>query len=360
MLADVPVRTSAPAAFIAVKGVVFAFALAQLRWTRADLRMLVRFGVGAAVVVGISALLNLAAPGIWAEFTTGRPPLSYIGPVPALNGLFQHPAAFSRFCGVLGVAGLVYGLVVRRSLANTILVAASTGLAFLTFQVKSIVGLIATLTAIGTRFLRPAVAAGLLCVGPLAVVIAAPPLVELVSTDLQAYVFQDSARSELALGGATMADRYFPVGAGFGRYGSSTAADTYSPLYYQLGFDHRFGLSPDSDQFLNDNQWPALYGETGWLGAGCFAAGLVSMLLLLLRRSSPGEETLVRWIRITGVGWMILLLVESTAAPVFVSPPSFPFMFAAAGIVASFRSAARDLSTTGDTDSEAMAETALS
>lgn len=341
VLADVPARTFAPAAFIAVKGVVFAFSVAQLHWGRADLVVLVRSGVAAAAAVGASALLNLAAPGPWAQFTTGGPPMSYVGPLPAINGFFQHPAAFSRFSGALGVAGLVYGLVVRRSLANTILVAASTGLAFLTFQVKSIVGLLATLTAVGGRFLRPAVVAGLLSVGPLLVVVAAPPLATVIGSDVQTYVFQDSARSELTRGGATVAAQYFPLGAGFGRYGSSTAANSYSPLYYELGFDRRFGLSPNSDQFLNDTQWPALYGETGWLGAAAFAAGLGCMLVFLLRRSSAVEEPLVRWMRITGVGWMILLLVESAAAPVFVSPPSFLFVFAAAGIVASFRSAAR-------------------
>lgn len=340
-LADVPPRIAAQAAFIAVKGVVFAFALAQLHWTRDDLVVVVRFGIAAAVTMVASALLNLALPGFWAQLTTGGPPISYMGPIPALNGLFQHPAAFSRFCGVLAVAGLVYGLVVRRSLANTVLVVASGGLAFLTFQVKSIVGLIATLATVGSRFLRPAVVAGLLCAGPIIAAIVVPPLFQLIGSDVQTYVFQDSARSELTRGGATLAAQYFPFGAGFGRFGSSTAADFYSPLYYQLGFAHRFGLSPDSDQFLNDTQWPAIYGETGWFGTACFVLGMVSMLVCLLRRSSPDEEPLVRWIRITGVGWMILLLVESAAGPVFVSPPSFPFVFAAAGIAASFRSAAR-------------------
>ncbi|MBB3676973.1 hypothetical protein [Modestobacter versicolor] len=343
-LAEVPAGTAVPAAYIAVKGVVFAFALAQLRWTREDLVSLVRAGITVVVVVALSGAVNLVAPGPWAQLTTGNPPISFLGPVPALNGIFQHPAAFSRFCGVLAVGGLVYGLVVRRSLGNTVLVLLSGGLAFLTLQVKSIVGLLATLGIVGVRFLRPAGVAALVCTLPLAAIVAVPPLVSLIGGDLDLYLTQDSARSLLTQGGVTVAAQYFPFGAGFGRYGSATAATDYSPLYYALGFPGRYGLGPgpDGGQFLNDTQWPAVFGEAGWIGAAFFAAGLVCLAVSLCRRTRADEDVLVRWLRVTGLGWMVLLLVETTAAPVFVSTPSFPFVFAAAGVVASFRRTARD------------------
>lgn len=340
--ADGPIRFAAPAAYIAVKGVLFALALAQLHWTRDDLVTLVRLGIAAIVTVTVTAVLNVLAPGAWSNLVTGSPPVDYIGPIPAISGIFQHPAAFSRFCGALAVGCLTYGLVVRRSFTNSVLTLGTAGLAFLTFQVKSIVGLLATLGALGVRFLRPTVVVSILCAAPVVALVVAPPLLDLVGSDFEVYVLQDSARSELTRGGFLVAAQFFPLGAGFGMYGSSTAADIYSPLYYDLGFASRYGLSPDTGQFLNDNQWPALLGETGWLGAACYAAGLIAMLVSLARRTSPGEQPLVRWIRMTGIGWMILLLVESLASPVFVSPPSYPFLFAAAGIAASFRSASRE------------------
>ncbi|WP_336033512.1 hypothetical protein [Geodermatophilus sp. FMUSA9-8] len=342
--AGVPAGTAVPAAFIAVKGVVLALALAQVRWTRDDLVVLVRLGLVATVLVAVSGLLNVLAPYAWAQLTTGRPPITFVGPIPAVNGLFQHPAAFSRFAGVLAVGALVYGLVVRRSTANTVVVLLTGGLSFLTLQVKSIVGLLATLAVLGVRHLRPAGVAATVCLAPLALLFVVPPLVALVGGDLALYAGQDSARSLLLAGGVTVAWRYFPLGAGFGRYGSATAAEEYSPLYHALGFADRYGLGPgpESGQFLNDTQWPAIWGEAGWFGAACFALGLACMAASLLRRVSPGEDPLVRWLRIAGLGWLVLLLVESVAAPVFVSTPSFPFVFAAAGVAASFRSAARD------------------
>ncbi|WP_040337582.1 hypothetical protein [Candidatus Blastococcus massiliensis] len=342
--AEVPADITLPASYVALKGVIFAFALAQLDWTREDLVVLVRVGITAIVVMATTGLVNLVFPATWTGLTTGNPPLSYVGPIPALNGVFQHPAAFSRFCGVLAVGALVYGLVVRRSFANGVLLVASGGFALLSFQVKSIVGLLGTLAVLGGRYLRPVGAAAVVAVAPLVLLVAAPPVVSLVSGDITMYVDPDSARFRLVQGGATVAAEYFPLGAGFGRYGSSTAAENYSPLYYDLGFPDRYGLTPepDSGQFLNDSQWPAIYGETGWIGAFFFAAGLACMLVSLLRRTTVAEQPLVHWIRITGVGWLFLLLVESVASPVFVSSPSFPFVFAAAGIVAAFRATGQD------------------
>jgi hypothetical protein len=344
-LAGVPAGVAVPAAYIAVKGVVLAFALAQLRWTREDLVVLVRAGIVLVIAIALSGAANVVIPGPWARFTTGNPPISFLGPIPAINGIFQHPAAFSRFCGVLAVGALVYGLVVRRSLGNIALVLVSGGLAFLTLQVKSIVGLLATLGLVGVRFIRPVGAAALVCLAPLAAIVAVPPLVTLIGGDLELYLGQDSARSLLTQGGITVAMQYFPFGAGFGRYGSATAATDYSPLYYALGFPGRYGLGPgpDSGQFLNDTQWPAVFGEAGWIGAAFFVVGLICLAVSLCRRTGVDEDVLVRWLRITGLGWMVLLLVETTAAPVFVSTPSFPFVFAAAGIIASVRHAGRDL-----------------
>ncbi len=343
LAADVPAAIAAPAAFLAVKGLLLAFALAQLNWRVVDLRLLAVAGAVAAGVMVLSGLANLAAPGAWARLTTGQAPLDHVGLLPALNGVFGHPAAFSRFCGVLAVGALAWLLVVRRSPSVVALCAACGMLAVLSLQVKSVVGLLLTFAVLGARFLRPAGAVVAALLTPLVALVVGPPLWSLVSGDVDLYVLQPSARSLLVEGGVTVASRFFPLGAGFGRYGSSVAADDYSPLYYELGFADRFGLAPgaSSGQFLNDSQWPALFGEAGWIGAACFAVGLACVLVRLLRVTSPDESPLVRWVRVMGAGWVVLLVIESLASPVFVSAPSFPFLFAAAGVAASCAARAR-------------------
>ncbi|KQO95389.1 hypothetical protein [Leifsonia sp. Leaf264] len=323
------------------KGLLFAFALAQLRWTDRDFRVLLKAGVVAIAVVAASGLANLAFPEFWRSIVGGT--ITHLGGVTALQGLFQHPAAFGRFTAVLAVAAVAYACVVRTSLGNAILIGVTVALTTLTLEVKSIVGLLAALGILTLRYGRPILIVIALCFGPFAIALIVPPLIALVGDAVETYIIQDSARSTMTWGSLAVATAYFPFGAGFGRFGSFQASVDYSPEYYKLGFDHVYGLGPgEKGMFLNDTQWPAIIGESGWLGAAAFAIGIVCVLVSLLRRSSPNESVLARWVRITGVGWLVLLVIESAAAPVFVSAPSFPFVFAVAGIVASLRAAARD------------------
>lgn len=66
--------------------------------------------------------------------------------------------------------------------------------------------------------------------------------------------------------GAITANRYFPLGSGFATFGSDMAADNYSKLYYSYGFNSLFGMSPNNKAFLNDNYWPMIYAQFGWIG----------------------------------------------------------------------------------------------
>jgi len=324
--------------FLAIKGLIFAFALAQLDWTVKDLKLLVRAGIVMIVFLALTALGNLAAPGPWAMAFTRRPPVDYMAGIPALSGPFQHPAAFGRMCAVLAIAVFAYRYAVRRSVGNTILLIVTTFLSVLTFRVKSIVGLIGALGLIGLRFSKPITIFLVLCLGPLVVVFIVPPLLQFVGSDIDTYILSTSARSTLTAGSVDVANGYFPFGAGFGRYGSFTASVEYSPEYISRGFDHIYGLGRGDDgAFLNDTQWPAIIGETGWLGSASFVVGLVFVFLSLFRRTSEDEAPLVRWLRICGAGWLTLILIESIAAPVLSSAPAYPFTFAAAVMVASIR-----------------------
>lgn len=334
--------TMSEAMLLILKGLIFAFALAQLRWTVRDLQFLAKIGAVAVIFFALTGVINLVAPGVWSSLISGDAPVTAVMGVPALSGPFQHPAAFSRFCAVLAIALISYGLIVRASVGNAILLLVTGGLAVLTFQVKTIIGLGATVGLLLLRYGRPVMWVAVLCVVPLIGVVIVPPLYELIAGDFEVYVVQDSARSALTLGSLSVAAHYFPLGAGFGRYGSYTAGATYSPEYVELGFTHIYGLGRgDAGMFLNDTQWPAILGESGWLGAAFFAAGIVAIFVSLCRPTSAAEPTLVKWLRVTGIGWLLVLLIESVAAPVFVSAPSYPFVFAAAGMLASFRDSAR-------------------
>jgi hypothetical protein len=339
---DVPTGTALQGAFLAVKALLLAFAAAQVSWTTADLRRAVRVGAVVAAVMVLTGAANLAAPGAWSSLI-GSPQSSGPFGLPELTGIFARPAAYSRFCGVLALGALAYALVVRgRALAWGVF-AACAALAVLTLQVKSLLGLLATTAVIAGPFLLRRRGAVVLAGLPLVALVAAPTVYELVVGDVDRYVLQVSARSLLTEGGIAVAAATFPFGAGFGQYASYTASEQYSPWYYRLGFEHRYGMGPgpDSGQFLNDTQWPAIYGEAGWIGGAFFAAGVACMLVFLLRqalRRQPWHtDPLDRWLAVWALGALLLLLVESAAAPVFVSAPASPFAFIGVGVVAALR-----------------------
>lgn len=79
---------------------------------------------------------------------------------------------------------------------------------------------------------------------------------------------ENSPRHLLYQHGIETANNYFPLGSGFATYGSDMAAKHYSDLYYEYGFDLLYGMNKDDSQFANDNYWPMIMGQYGWIGMG--------------------------------------------------------------------------------------------
>ena len=76
---------------------------------------------------------------------------------------------------------------------------------------------------------------------------------------------------------------YFPIGTGFGTFGSTYAANHYSPVYYLYGIADNPVLGEASRQYLTDLFWPILFGETGILGTTIYC-GLILILFLRIQR----------------------------------------------------------------------------
>lgn len=338
-LHDVPAPVWLQGGLLLLKAVLLGHTAAQLHWSDVELRTIVRAGLVAAVVLVALGLVNLVAPGPWSALVAQSAPEMH-GPVPALLGPFRQPAAYGRLAVILAASVLAYQLVVRASVRGYALAVALSGLSLLTFRVKSFVGLVVVTTGLLLRTgPRPVVRLGLLAL-PALLVVAGPLAWTFVVADLSLYYGGgDSARSLLTAGGVALAQRDLPLGAGFGRYGSATAAEYYSPEYLALGFEYIWGLGRVEGwgAFLNDTQWPALLGETGFLGTACYVVGLLLALGVLLRRVGPDETPLTRWLRISGICCLVLVLLDSVGASALTSPPSYALVYLAPGIVASMR-----------------------
>lgn len=77
----------------------------------------------------------------------------------------------------------------------------------------------------------------------------------------------------------TMKD-YFPLGSGFGTYGSDIAKTHYSVLYERYGFLDVYGIGKVHTDYLNDNYWPMIMGQFGVIGTIL----VVAILFLLYKR----------------------------------------------------------------------------
>ena len=122
--------------------------------------------------------------------------------------------------------------------------------------------------------------------------------------------------------------RYFPFGVGFGKYGSYLAKVNYSEYYYLYGFYKIYGLKPQKSNYATDTFWPAIIGETGFLGLVLYI-GIMLYLLNYLKKSYLYNKTIFG---IFGFLAYIQSICESLGEPSFNSPPQNVFLAIVVGL----------------------------
>lgn len=76
---------------------------------------------------------------------------------------------------------------------------------------------------------------------------------------------------------------YFPIGTGFGTFGSTYATNHYSPVYHMYGFGENYAMNENTRMYLKDVFWPVLFGETGIMGTILYC-GLIVILFMQIQR----------------------------------------------------------------------------
>lgn len=74
---------------------------------------------------------------------------------------------------------------------------------------------------------------------------------------------------------------YFPLGVGFSKFGSHYARVYYSEYYYEYGMNYLHGMRPEWPVFGTDTFWPAIIGETGFIGVVIYISFLLIILMYL-------------------------------------------------------------------------------
>jgi hypothetical protein len=337
LVAQVPVVIFLSGAFVMVKGLLLAWAVAQLDWTERHLRCAVGVAVGVVLVALAATAVNLALPAAWnailASDTNAVEPRSAL---PSLIGPFTHPIDLGQFMSLSAVAIAAWRSSVRKSGFTLGLLAATAAGAVLTGRRTAAASLSAAWLWLQGMVRSVRVLMALVACLPIAVVLLAGPVADVAQATYQDYVGKGTpeARTVLTVDSFVVAAEHFPAGAGFGRFGSAIAGENYSPEYVARGYPYIWGLGRgvDDGRFLTDTEWPAILGETGYFGAAAFALGLAAIYRAGRRLSRDGPRPVRRWVGLTVVGWLVAMLVQSIGAVAFTGPPIYGAFFALVGI----------------------------
>lgn len=125
------------------------------------------------------------------------------------------------------------------------------------------------------------------------------------------------ARSVLLRFGIMTMVTYFPLGAGFGTFGSDVAATQYSPLYKKYGFNSIYGMRQGETYFLNDNYWPMVMGQFGFFGTMLILVALIKFMRMTI--NSTKENKYMYFSTFCALGFLLLSSVASKSYSEFSS-----------------------------------------
>jgi hypothetical protein len=327
-------------AFVVSKGLLFAWATAQVDWAEQHLRTAARAGAVVVVLCLVATAANLAIPGVWtAVMASDVDAVESRFFLPSVTGPFSHPIDLGQFLTLSTIALTAWRLAVRKTLFTAVLAVGTAVGAVLTARRTAIGSLVAGWLWVKVIARSTGVLLALVVCLPLAAVVFATPVTAVVTATYEDYLApsaEPEARTVLTLDSFDVAAEHFPVGAGFGRFGSAVAASTYSPEYVERGYPEIWGLgsTPEEGRFLTDTEWPAIIGESGFLGAVAFALGLFAIHRASRRLWTSSGSPLVRWVGLMAAGWTVACLVQSVATVTFTGPPIFGLFFGLVGVVA--------------------------
>jgi hypothetical protein len=294
-----------------------------VQWTPALATRARKIVIFWAVIVAVTGIFDFASGGVLRDFFGApRSQALRLGFISA-GGIFQNLAVLNTFMAIAFTVllGMTWQGKAARRMPQLLLV----GLAALsTLRLKAIVSIPAAAAALAATSRRVrsrlmlVTALVALAVGGLVTLTQRNLVTEVVSEQVGKYTSgTPQPRQRLGTVSIEIARDNFPLGAGFGRFGSAPSIErgTYSPIYRQYGLAKHYGFRPGDSIVALDANWPGLLGEVGVLGLLPFAATVLALSLLLFRRArEDGERSGFASI---GLGVIVVLVVQSLAGATF-------------------------------------------
>jgi len=329
MLHGVPLRTLLLGAFLALKFPLLVLLGLAIPWEPADAERLVRWAVRLGPVLLASGIILLVAPdsvrALFTDPSAAEEDFFRRGGVQSMQGIFTHPGNFGWAMSLVACYGFACLVQRRKGLGGMAVVTGAVGILW-SLRRKPLIALpiamVSSVVTLRTRRQRVAVVGTLAAIGLVGWAVGREQLAIVGRATAAEYLDPDTESNlprVLLYGvGWQIASSGFPLGAGFGRFGSYTSVLDYSPLYDQYGLSTVYGFTPDDPRYATDAYWPSVVAETGVLGAAVLLAMILALWLALRRAARlsalPDPSRLLAQAASLG---LVELLVESVAGPLF-------------------------------------------
>lgn len=132
--------------------------------------------------------------------------------------------------------------------------------------------------------------------------------------------YEGSPRRLMIEASINIANENFPIGTGFGTFGSFVSGEHYSPLYEMYGLNKIFGLKEGETFFLSDNFWPMIIGQFGYIGTIIY---LLAILMIFLKMQGDFDKN-NKNIYLAKITCLAYLLISSIAEASFANPIAIP------------------------------------
>jgi hypothetical protein len=259
----------------------------------------------------------------------------------AMQSVFGHPGAFGAFMAILGCYSMAAFLVTGKRKYAILIAVFMVGIIF-SFRRTSLFGFVlVTLMAI-SKWPAQVSAKKIAKKNAIAILL----IILLLFSGFVMTIYKDLYKNYITAGetprsilfktGVKIAVDNFPLGSGFGTFGSGINRADYSPLYYKYGLSNIWGFTPDSPSFINDTFWPHVMAETGFFGILLYIS-VIFGFFKILRESFHLKTSQI--VSIFAFGAFLVFtesLIESLKATFYETSLWTYFYFGSLGILWSF------------------------
>ncbi|EMI10455.1 glycosyltransferase [Anoxybacillus gonensis] len=356
---EVPLHIMLQGAFLTFKGFLLFYIIRSISFTKEDIQKFVTVFKNVTIVVVFFSIVDMIFPEFLRSLLHTNERIDIRMGMVSIQSIFNHPGVYGWYMGFVSLYLLANYKVIRKKKDGLLTIGAFIA-SFLSFRFKTVLGLILNTIFSFASYYRLfslkkykenrkfwwIIFVGIVVAA--CFIIVAGYLTVLTIHRYIAVDYTESARKALYIFGFLIAYKEFPFGVGIGRYGSWTAREHYSPVYFEYGLDKIYGLYSKDPKWATDTYWPAIMGEFGFIGAVLLLSIFFAMFMFIYRAYKRHHQSQLEEKAFLFFGLLVIIqsFIESFGEQVYNSGPQYIFIFSVLGVC--FSIADRTIKEKGD------------